>query len=674
MSVGNKWLIFAGMAMVCALLYGGVINAPFILDDNSFIINAAHVHLNKLSIDGLISAALDGIPAHRPIPKISFALNYWLGRYDPAGYHLVNICLHVLVSFFVYLLFAQVLYLISGESQIGPKDRLIALAAALVWMVHPLHTESVTYICQRMTSLCALFFIAAVLCFGKARMLKRAGGDKRAVAIFFATAVFSGAAALMSKENAAMLLFFILLYERLFFTRPEMRRFFNIAVFAGVIGFCAIALLYLGPHPVSRIIGSYARRTFDLKQRLLTETRIVVYYISLIFFPSPSRLNLDYAYPVSASLLHPPTTLLSIFCILSLLFMGVHAASKDRLLCLAIFWFLGNLIIESSFVGLELVFEHRTYLPSVFLALWITKTVADNIRWKPARISAFCLVFLTFCLFTVQRNRVWAHPVSLWADCVKKSPLKVRPNFNLACFLEKAGRFEDAIRYFSVAERLNPGFDQTHFHLGTCFGHLGKYDRSEKEFLHALKLNPENGDAHNNLANVYAATGRPDKAVAEYKKAVALSPSDASIRVNLAGVLAEKGRVDDAIFQYQKALELRPQDVGTLNDLGYLLFKQARLDEAQTCFEKALEIDPHNAGAMARMGDLLVKKGDYPLAVKQYASALQIAPDDAETHYNLGIALFRMGRIDEACRAFIAAHHLDPGLGIPSGIASRCGN
>lgn len=668
----RRWLIIGLMAAVCAILYSGIVHAPFVLDDNSFIVNAPQIHIKNLSLSALKTAAFDGIPAHRPLPKISFALNYYFGGYSPFGYHLVNIAIHVFVSFFVYLLFSQVLFLISPGSADEKDIRMIALAAAMIWMVHPLHTESVTYVCQRMTSMSALFFVSALWCYGEARIQMQRPAKKRKSAVLFTGAVLSGGLALMSKENAATLPVFILFYEWLFFDRGKGNRRLWISAAACMIVFSGIAFFYLGPHPIARITGSYANRMFDLSQRLFTEARIVIYYIGLIFFAYPSRLNLDYAYPVSTSILNPPTTVLSITAICALVVLGIYAARKDKILCFAVFWFLGNLVIESSFVGLELVFEHRTYLPSMFLVLWITRALVNKISNRRVLVGVLCAIFILFSVFTYQRNKVWSDPVSLWADCVKKSPGKVRPNFNLGCFLEKRRDYISALGFFAVANRIKSDFDQTHYHMGYCLGRLKRYAGAEKEFMRALALNPDNADARNDLGNVFAETGRLASAAAEYKKAVILSPKDASIRINLAGVLADMGKPDEAILQYQKALSLAPKNVGALNDLGYLLLQQGHTDEARHLLEKAVLIDPDDGAAHARLGDLFQKTGDTGSAIRHYDRALLLNPNDAQTLYNLGIAYYKLGRLNEACVEFERAHALAPGLVPPSVVRNRC--
>jgi hypothetical protein len=130
-----------------------------------------------------------------------------------------------------------------------------------------------------------------------------------------------------------------------------------------------VALMYLGTHPVEKILSGYKARDFTPAQRVLTQFRVVIFYITLLIFPHPSRLNLDHDFPISNSLIDPVTTILSIGVIVGLMGLAIYKGKKERLLSFCILWFLANLVIESSVIGLEIIFEHRMYLPFMLLSL-----------------------------------------------------------------------------------------------------------------------------------------------------------------------------------------------------------------------------------------------------------------------------------------------------------------
>jgi len=196
---------------------------------------------------------------------------------------------------------------------------------------------------------------------------------------------------------------------------------------AALLLLIGVSYLYLDGHPLTKILAGYQTRNFTLGQRVLTEFRVIILYLSLLFYPNPSRLTLDYDLPLSHSLLDPITTLLSLTVIITLIILACRLARKDRLLSFCLLWFFGNLAIESSIIGLEIVFTHRTYLPSMPIIL-AAVILAD--RWvtsKALKTAALCAVVMVFCTWTLERNTVWSNAATLWRDTVKKSPQKPRP-------------------------------------------------------------------------------------------------------------------------------------------------------------------------------------------------------------------------------------------------------
>jgi hypothetical protein len=257
-----------------------------------------------------------------------------------------------------------------------------------------------------MTSMATLFFLLALLCYVKARITE---AGKRKIMLFAAATLF-GVMALFSKENSGMLPVMILGYELFFLPRPgqEKKDHKTLLILTGtaLVVFILICWFFLGNDPFARILGGFGGREFTLGQRLLTETRIIVHYLSLLVLPLPARLNLIYDYQLSTGLFSPPATLLAITCLISLGSLLFFLFKKDRLTAFAIFWLLGNLVVESSFIPLELIFEHRMYLPSMFLILagvaWLYRLTMD--QEKTARIMVVGAVLL-LSLFTC--NETW---------------------------------------------------------------------------------------------------------------------------------------------------------------------------------------------------------------------------------------------------------------------------
>ena len=476
------------MAVLVFLVYANTLKGPFVFDDRHNILFNQDIQLKRLAWEEIKKAAFEGPCAKRPVAKFSFALNYYLHQHTRIGffvgylqgYHLVNILVHITTGILLYFLVKTLLNMPWAGFRYGPAGW-IALFTAFVWLAHPIQTQSVAYIVQRMNSMAAMFFILSLLFYAKAR---RAGTHKMK-AILFAGCALSGLLAFGSKETSATLPFFILLFEWYFLqdlSLEWLRR--NALVFTGVAAFFAIvAVVYLGADPVERILADYKFRGFSLTQRMLTEFRVVMQYLSLLVFPHPSRLNLDYDFPISLSLVYPLTTVFSMAGVLGLMALAIYLAKRERLMSFCIFWYFGNLVIESSVIGLEIIFEHRTYLPSMFVCLLMVALAYRFVTLKLLRSVALCAIVMTFAVWTHERNFVWGDDVSLWRDCVEKSPDKARPRTNLGNALRRRGRFEEAIHHYEKALEIAPGHEKARLGMSFARGAMEKSARAGKDDL-----------------------------------------------------------------------------------------------------------------------------------------------------------------------------------------------
>jgi hypothetical protein len=208
-----------------------------------------------------------------------------------------------------------------------------------------------------------LFSLLSLLCYVKARL------QVKTRILFFTAALLFAVMAFLSKENSGMLPVMVAGYEIFFLQQPGKNKKILLRISIPLAIFVLVCLLFLGTDPLARILNGYTIRDFTLGQRLLTETRIIFHYLGLLVLPLPARLNLAYDYPLSTGLLSPLLTLPAVIGIIVLVFLVFFFYKRDRLTGFALFWFLGNLVIESSVIPLELVFEHRMYMPSMFLVL-----------------------------------------------------------------------------------------------------------------------------------------------------------------------------------------------------------------------------------------------------------------------------------------------------------------
>ncbi|MCK4620800.1 MAG: tetratricopeptide repeat protein [Desulfuromonadales bacterium] len=582
-------VILSILALLVFSIYSNILGGPFVFDDEHNILDNSHIRITELSWESVKEAALEGPCSNRPVAKTSFALNYYFHQYDVFGYHLVNVLIHIATGILLYFFVKTVLSLPLLASRYGSPGW-IALFTALIWLVHPIQTQSVAYVVQRMNSMAAMFYILSFLLYVKARLAEA----KKVRWALFAGCALSGVLAVGSKEIAATLPFFILLFEWYFFqdlSRDWLKR--HAFFFAGMlILFALAAFVYLGADPLGRILAGYETRDFTLIQRMLTEFRVVIFYISLLLFPHPSRLSLLHDFPLSHSLLDPMTTLLSFGAILGFIGLALYLAKRERLISFCILWFFGNLVIESSVIGLEIIFEHRNYLPSMFVGLMAVTLVYRLIKSKLVRVAVLCALPLIFSVWTYERNNVWANEVTLWKDCVEKAPGDARTHNNLGRILAFQGKFEKAMNHFDKALAIDPYDAKVYCNIGSAFVLQEEFEPAIKPFSKALQIDPNLAKAH----------------------------------YNLGFALESLERLEEAIDHYSVALEITPEDSETHNNLGIALLRQGKLEKAKNHFSKAVGIDPDNKVARKNL-NLVSRKMDKPGG----ASSIAVKPFQPQT-------------------------------------------
>ncbi len=351
----------------------------------------------------------------------------------------------------------------------------------------------------------------------------------------------------------------------------------------------------MGLNPLERILSfaDYAHHEFTFVERVLTQFRVVVYYLSLLFYPHPSRLNLDYDFTLSHSLINPITTLLSLVAIGGLIALACCLAKNKRLISFCIIWFFGNLVIESSIIPLAIIFEHRTYLPSMLVCLITVILIYRYIKPELLRVAILCAVVLVFSVWTFERNSVWSDDVILWKDCVEKSPKKARPRANLAVALDGQGRTEEAIQQNFVALQIKPDFEEAHYNLGIVLEKQGRIDEAIEHFLEALRIRPGYVEVQNNLGVALEKQGRIDEAIRHFLEAVRIKPDFEEAQNNLGISLGKQGRIDEAIEHFLEAVRIRPDYAEAHNNLGIALFHKGNIEGAIDHFREALRIEPN---------------------------------------------------------------------------------
>jgi hypothetical protein len=353
--------LITGVAWVA---YSNSFYVPFQFDDRPNILNNPNVQVKVFTWDRLEQSVKNTYKDNiRIFSYFTLALNYYFGEFNIFGYHLVNFFIHIASGIFLYWFLILTFDFSSLKEKYEPIAYKVALFTSLIFISHPIQTESVTYIVQRMASMAGMFYLISMILYIKGRL---SSGHSRF--IYFGGMVFSYLLGIFSKENVAILPLFIALYEFYFFQNLDLSQKGKKVLFSLVLALLilmAFGFILWGKRYINVIIEGYQYRTFTMLERILTQFRVVLYYLTLLVYPHPSRLNLDYDFPISKTLLDPPTTLISILIIAGLLGYSLWTAKKRPVFSFCILWYFGNLAIESSIFPLEMVYEHRLYLSAV---------------------------------------------------------------------------------------------------------------------------------------------------------------------------------------------------------------------------------------------------------------------------------------------------------------------
>jgi protein O-mannosyl-transferase len=698
-SLSLKHLLAIGLIAAMVLVaYANTFKVPFQFDDWPNILENPDIQIKIFSLDRLEQLVRNTYPVTiRIFAYFTFALNYYFGRFDVFGYHLVNLLIHIASGALLYWLLMLTFNLPSLKGRYGSMAFPIALFSSLLFVAHPIQTQSVTYIVQRMTSMAGMFYILSMLLYVKGRLTK---GTPRL--LYWMGMVFSYLLGLFSKENVAILPLYVALYELFFFQKmdlsPKGKKIF-IYLVGGVFLIGVLMLIFWGKRYFDVIIEGYEIRDFTLTQRVLTQFRVVLYYITLLLFPHPSRFNLDYDFPISRGILDPPATLLSILVVAGLVGYSIWTAKKRPLLSYCILWYFGNLVIESSIFPLEMVFEHRLYLPAigpfVLLATFVVKGWEEIKKRLGSRLrlsedttrtrlgpetslrvkapgadvardstdyrlwSLFLVVAVLLVWASYDRNKTWKDEITLWEDCVKKSPNKPRVHNNLGSSLVKGKKFEKGVEEFNIALKLNPKFKEAHFNLGLAYGEMKLFDKATTHLAEYLRMDPQSPEGYNEIGLVNLQKKKIDEAIRFFKRGLEINPGVAKIHANLGNAYLQGEMLDEAIFQYKKAMSYDLNLTSLHVKLAEAYQKKGLPDQAMEETRKALRIDPSLYEAHVAMGATYLQQGRIDEAIAELKRALRYDSKDPNIYNNLGVAYRKKNLLDEAIANYKKALNID---------------
>ena len=638
----------AVLVAAVAAVYSGTFSVPPLLDDPASIAGNATIRRLGTAFWPPGGTSVSG----RPVLNLSLAVNYAVSGESVWSYHALNLVVHALAGLALFGIVRRTL-----APRLGTKATAVAFCAALLWSLHPLLTESVTYIIQRAESLMGLFYLLTLYCF-----IRGAQADAPGRRAWFALAVAACLLGMGTKEVMVSAPLVVLLYDRAFLAGSlgeawRRRRW----VYAGLAAtWLALAFLVLSTRGRAGTAGfgsGVAWWGYGL-----TQLPAALHYLRLCFWPHPLVFDYGSALVTGASLVAPGAAVIA----------GLLAATAWALKKHPGAGFLGAsffaLLAPSSSivpVATETMAEHRMYLPLIpVVVLVVTGAYRWLGRWS---LPPFLLLAAALSWATWHRNEAYRSEEAIWADTVSSRPGNERARNNLGFVLSRApGRMDEAAAQYREALRLKPDYAQAHYNLaGALVARPGRLDEAIAHYEEALRLEPGLTEAHYNLGcALEGIPGRLDEAIAHYEEALRQNPGYAEAHYNLGCVLQRRpGRSGEAIAHFREALRTKPDLAEAHNNLGRALEAlPGRLDEAIAQYEEALRLKPGFAEAHHSLGGALQgSPGRLNDAIAQYEAALRLKPDLVQAHFNLAFALETIpGRLDEAVAQYEEALRLRP--------------
>lgn len=453
------------LALITLLIYIPGLYGDFEFDDSVNILSNSAIKITSLSRDSILTAATSGNSGvlGRSISMLTFAGNYFFTEFEPLFFKLTNVLIHLFAGLAVYAFVRQLT--LALDKTVDAKQRLlnanvVALTTAGIWLVHPLNVTSVLYVVQRMTSLAALFTFWALALYVLGRRKTLVGNHVTGLLIMLIGLGPITGLALMSKENGALAPYLMLCVELVVFrfaSAHKVIRIFLYVVFSAIVIIPAVVALGNFDRLASFVATGYLRRDFSLTERLLTQPAVLMFYLRLLLFPNAGAMGIYHDdFPISSSLTQSYVTFISAGLIFALIVVGIFAIRRAPALAVGILWFFVAHSMESTFLALEMVHEHRNYLPIVgpiFAGAYYFWHADFKSLSRRAKACIVIAILSAFSAVTYVRSVQWSNLVDHAAIEVHNHPKSDRANYQMGRMYFMLYNNEKQIELAKLAEK-----------------------------------------------------------------------------------------------------------------------------------------------------------------------------------------------------------------------------
>ena len=688
------------------ILYGLVLYIPSLQSKNFYFDDYFSIETND-AIKTIDIPRIFNAFNTRFLAGLSFALNYQWCALHAGGYRFINLLIHCLNAFLVYLLVKSTLYLYSARKPMFfCRLEWPAFFGAMLFLCHPIQTEPVNFITQRFVLMGSFFYLLTLFLY----IQYRCRSQKRYMITSWGAAI----AAIFCKEFVVTLPLMLALYDFYFLealAEPWWKRCRRILPFFVIALIVPVLLLRTPPEAIrvaniadynfiqevgSPRLGSHidvtrAHGGIGRKQYFLTELNVVCTYVRLLFLPV--NQNFDYDYPISNQA-DNKTVLCGMF-LLCLLGLAAVTYQSNRMVSFSILWFFIALSVESSFIPIgHVIAEYRLYLASVgFVFLVMTLIYTRQMDQKKLNIIA-AVILIGFSVLTYQRNKVWEDEVTLWNDTVKKSPHKARPydglgtaydmrgnltqtlfNYNKAIEIDshnaglyynrgrvyqRQGNLTLALSDYNKAIEIEPDYAEAYSNRGGVYDEQGNFSQAISDCTRAIKIDPDNFTGYANRGVAYFKQGNLLLALSDYNKAIAINPNYTEVYYNRGNVYDNQGNFTQALSDYNKAIEINPDYAQVYKNRGSVHQRQGHWLEAISDYTKAIAVNPEDTELYMDRGTCYVQQGDFTQAISDYDKVIEINPNIAEVYNNRGNVYNIQGNLTQALSDYNKAVEIKP--------------
>ena len=616
------------IAVCVVLAYANTFCVPFIFDDQINIVENSSIR-NLSSVYQMLAPPFGMGVSGRPVINFTLALNYAISGENPWSYHLLNLLIHLSAALCLFGIVRRTFLSDRLKGRYGGAATPLAFGCALLWALHPLQTQAVTYTIQRCESFMGLCFLLTFY-FAIRGWLSV---DQRQ---WHLAALLSFLIGIGTKEVIVVAPVLLFVYDLIFFQgsmRDVLRR--SHLLYAGLVfGLLTLGFLVAAGGTTSSGTG---RMTFSALDYWVTQPEVILHYLKLTIWPYP--LSLDYDWPIAK----PHDSWPAIIITAGLILFSVWALWKRMPIGFCAAWFFAVLAPTSLIPLPDVAFEHRMYIPSIAIVVitvtgvyglidvatkrWSKSEAVGNVMRRKGAIYLILFVGPALVILTYARNINYGSDVSIWAAAVQSYLENSRAQANLGNALLQEGdlrsamghlykalhietknaqRYRGALTYYEYL-RVRPVYAKVQDNIGWAWLQKGNAVTAIEHFQEVLKVNPDNTVALAHMGTALYFLGKRDDSLDYFRRAILLKPSDPAIQVNYGVTLRLQGRLIEAMEQFQAALRLMP-NVEAHYGMGMALRQLGRNAEAVIHFQEALRLNPKYGPAGENLEQLMKKQ------------------------------------------------------------------